>query len=429
MSAADGLAQAIAGGSTRLPPLDEAGFAAIADRWADCRVLMLGEASHGTAEFYQARAAITRRMIERHGVRIVAVEADWPDAAVLDRHVRGLPPRGNAERPFQRFPRWMWRNAPVAGLVDWMRDWNRDRAPEDQAGFHGLDMYNLSASIGAVLDYLDNTDPEAAVVARRRYGCLEPWTGQPAAYGRLAGSGYHGCEQAVVQQCRELLARALEGRDQLDAAQNARLVASAERYYRVMYRGGAEAWNLRDSHMADTLDHLLQAGGAGSKAVVWAHNSHIGDARRTEMGSRLGEHNLGQLARERWGAGVVLVGFGTHCGTVTAASDWNGKAQVMTVLPSQPDSFERLCHDSGISCFLLDFRNGGELAARLSQPFPQRFIGVIYRPENERVSHYMQAHAGQQYDGWIWFDRTQALVGGGDPGQQDDLPDTWPFGL
>ena len=429
MTAGDGLAQAIAGGCVPLPPPDEDGFGAMADRWAGCRVLMLGEASHGTAEFYAARSAITRRMIEHHGTRIVAVEADWPDAAILDRHVRDLPPREGVEEPFQRFPRWMWRNTHVARLVAWMRDWNRGRDPGDQVGFYGLDMYNLSASIQAVLDYLDSTDPEAAAVARQRYGCLEPWTEEPAAYGRIAGSGYHKCEQAVVQQCRELLAQALEGRDQLDAAQNARLVASAERYYRIMYQGGAESWNLRDSHMAETLDHLLQAGGAGAKAVVWAHNSHIGDARQTEMGSRLGEHNLGQLARERWGDQVALVGFGTDRGTVTAASDWGGSAQVKTVLPSRPDSFERLCHDSGIDRFLLDFRDGGSLASQLSQSLLQRFIGVIYRPESERLSHYMQANAGRQYDGWIWFDQTQALVTVGDQGRQDDLPDTWPSGL
>lgn len=433
MSGHDSLARAIADGAIPVPPPGDDAFGALADRWTDCRVLMLGEASHGTADYYAARAAITRRMIERHGVRIVAVEADWPDAAVLDRHVRGLPPRKGDEEPFQRFPRWMWRNAHVARLVDWMRDWNRDRDPGDRAGFYGLDMYNLGASIRAVLDYLEGTDPQAAAIARRRYGCLEPWAGQPAAYGRLAGAGYRQCEQAVVQQCRELLAQALvapdEGRDLLDAAQNARLVASAERYYRVMYRGGAEAWNLRDSHMADTLDHLLTAGGGGARAVVWAHNSHVGDARRTEMGSRLGEHSLGQLARERWGEGVALIGFGTDRGTVTAASDWGAAAEVKTVLPSRPDSFERLCHDSGTDRLLLDFRAGRGLAESLSRPMLQRFIGVIYRPETERQSHYMQARAGQQYDAWIWFDQTQALAAGDDPGGQDDLPDTWPFGL
>lgn len=425
----DDLSQAIARSCIPLPPPADEAFETVADRWSSCRILMLGESSHGTAEFYAARAAITRRMIERHGVRIVAVEADWPDAAILDRHVRGLPSRPGDEEPFQRFPRWMWRNAHIARLVDWMRDWNRGKDAGDQVGFYGLDMYNLSASIRAVVDYLDATDPEAAAVARQRYGCLEPWTEEPAAYGRIAGTGYHKCEQAVVQQCRELLAQALEGRDQLDAAQNARLVASAERYYRVMYQGGAESWNLRDSHMADTLDHLLQAGGANAKAVVWAHNSHIGDARQTEMGSRLGEHNLGQLARERWGAKVGLVGFGTYSGTVTAASDWDGKAQVKSVVPSLPGSFERVCHDSGVDRFLVDFRDNGDLAARLSQPLLQRFIGVIYRPQSERVSHYMQANAGQQYDAWIWFDQTRALVAGGEQGRQDDVPDTWPFGL
>lgn len=434
MPAADDLARAIADGCIPLPAPGDGGFGAIADRWAGRRVVMLGEASHGTADFYAARAAITRRMIETHGVRIVAVEADWPDAAVLNRHIRGLPPREGADEPFQRFPRWMWRNSHIAGLVDWMRDWNRGRGPGDQVGFYGLDMYNFRAAMRSVLDYLDNTDPEAAATARQRYGCLQPWTEQPAAYGRMAGSGYHTCEKAVVQQCRDLLARALDApRDEgdlLDAAQNARLVASAERYYRIMYQGGAEAWNLRDSHMAETLDYLLQAGGARANALVWAHNSHIGDARQTEMGSRLGEHNLGQLARQRWGDAVALIGFGTDRGTVTAASDWDGDAEVKTVRPSRSDSFERLCHDSGVARFLLDFGADTDLAALLAQPHLQRFIGVIYRPESERLSHYMQANAGRQYDGWIWFDQTKALVGGGDGGhEQGDIPDTWPFGL
>ncbi|WP_374300035.1 erythromycin esterase family protein [Paracoccus sp. (in: a-proteobacteria)] len=431
MPAGGDLTKAISGGCVPLPPPEDDDFAAIADRWADRRILMLGESSHGTAEFYRARGAITRRMIDRHGVRIVAVEADWPDAAILNRHVRGLS-QDDMGQAFQRFPRWMWRNAEVAGLIEWMRDWNRGRALEDQVGFYGLDLYNFHASIRAVLDYLDRTDPKAASLARTRYGCLEPWIDRPAAYGRAALRGYRDCEQAVVQQCRDLLSRALgpgQGIDLLDAAQNARLVASAERYYRVMYQGGSQAWNLRDSHMADTLDHLLQAGGPGAKAVVWAHNSHIGDARATEMGSRRAEHNLGQLARERWDGQVALIGLGTDHGSVTAASDWDAPAEVKTVRPSHPDSFERLCHDTGIDGFLLDLRANALLAEGLSRSLLQRFIGVIYRPETELQSHYMQARPGRQYDGWIWFDRTQALVGTGPGGAHGEVPDTWPFGL
>lgn len=431
-----GLVRAIAEACESLALPSDDDFAPAFDRWGDRRVLMLGEASHGTADFYAARAAITRRMIEHHGTRIVAVEADWPDAAILNRFIRSLPLPDGMTKAFRRFPRWMWRNGEIARLLRWMRDWNQGRPPQDQAGFYGLDMYNLTASIRAVLDYLDSADPDAASLARARYGCLEPWADRPAAYGRMAGSGHHDCEQAVVRQCRDLLEQATRGKDAdlLDAAQNARLIASAERYYRMMYQGGAEAWNLRDSHMIETLDLLLQAGGKDAKSVVWAHNSHIGDASATEMGSTRGEHNLGQLARERWGDRVGLIGFGTHQGTVTAASDWDSPAQVMTVRPSRPDSLEGHCHATGIGRFLLDLRGNPDLARHLSKPLLQRFIGVIYRPESERYSHYMHASAARQYDAWVWFDQSQALVPSEDGRGQDSqdhegASDTWPFGV
>ncbi|MBM3606732.1 MAG: erythromycin esterase family protein, partial [Alphaproteobacteria bacterium] len=407
-------------------------FAKALDRWADRRVLMLGEARHGTAQFYQARAAITRRMIETHGATIVAVEADWPDAAFANRYVRGLKaPKGEA--PFQRFPRWMWRNAIMAELLDWMRDWNRDRPPEAQAGFYGLDMYNMNASMRAVLAYLDEVDPDAARIARKRYGCLQPWINRPDAYGRaVLSSGYKGCEDAVVSQCRDLMNRAQDESttesDLLDATQNAKLVASAERYHRIMYRGGPAAWNLRDSHMCATLAHLLNTAGPQAKAVVWAHNSHIGDARRSEMNWARGEHSLGQLARQEWGDDVALIGFGTHAGTVTAARDWEARKEVMTIRPSHPDSFERLCHDSGVPRFLLDMAAKPVFAEALAPPRLQRFIGVIYRPESELPSHYMQTEASRQYDGWVWFDRTTALTAAGPKGRHVALPPTWPFG-
>lgn len=407
----------------------DGGFAAAFDRWSGCRVLMLGEASHGTDEFYRARAAITRHMIEHHGVTIVAVEADWPDAAVLNRHVRGLPP-GDVEEPFQRFPRWMWRNRPIAGLIDWMRDWNRTRPPERQAGFYGLDMYNMTAAMQSVLAYLAEIDPGAAEIARQRYGCLQPWTERPGAYGRaVLSAGYSACEEAVVAQCRELLERQDRSADALEAAQNARLVASAERYYRIMYRGGPDAWNLRDSHMCGTLANLLDAAGPEGKAVVWAHNSHIGDARHGEMGRAMGEHNLGQLARQNWGDEVALIGFGTHSGTVTAASDWDGPAEVKTVMPSHPESFERQCHESGEPRFLLDMSADTALSSALADTRLQRFIGVIYRPETELLSHYMQTSPSRQYDGWVWFDQTAALAPAGPEGSEPDIPDNWPLGM
>lgn len=323
------LTEMIAAAAEALPDFADPAFGAMFDRFAGARVVLLGEASHGTSEFYRGRAAITRHFIEKHGFTIVAVEADWPDAAAIDRYVRHRPHRADAAKPFQRFPTWMWRNTDVAALIDWMRDHNQDIAEmEKRAGFYGLDIYNMSGSIGAVLDYLDRVDPEAASIARERYGCLTPWQSNPATYGRAALSkGYAECEQAVVDQLGELLRKQLDyagGDDDafLDAAQNARLIASAERYYRIMYYGGAESWNLRDTHMFDTLQNLLDAKGPNAKAIVWAHNSHIGDARSTDMGISRGELNVGQLCREAFGRDAALIGFGTHKGTVAAATDW-----------------------------------------------------------------------------------------------------------
>ena len=412
--------------------LDDPAFAALFDRFAEARVVLLGEASHGSHEFDAARAAITRRLVERHGFTIVAVEADWPDAAAIDRHVRHKPARSGAEPPFQRFPNWMWRNTDVDAFVGWLREHNRGRTADEMAGFYGLDLYNLNGSIRAVVDYLDRHDPDAAAVARERYGCLAPFRNDPARYGRVAlTEGHARCEKAVVSQLADLFARSREDAtlddDFLDAAQNARLVANAEAYYRVMYHGSAASWNLRDRHMFDTLDLLLAAKGPEAKAVVWAHNSHIGDARFTDMGARRDELNLGQLCREEWGDDARLVGFGTHAGTVAAATDWDGPMEVKRVNPSRPDSHERLCHDTGVPRFLLDLRDP-ELAEALAEPRLERFIGVIYRPETERWSHYSHAVLPRQLDGWVWLDETEAvtpLAGDGRSGAEE----TYPFGL
>ena len=272
------------------PAFDDADFGKLFDRFADRRIVLLGEASHGTAEFYRARAAISRHLIERHGFTIVAVEADWLDAAAVDRFVRQKPAHPGGDKPFERFPTWMWRNEEVDAFIQWMRRHNEGLDSKSCAGFYGLDIYNMRGSIAAVLAYLDKVDPKSAAVARQRYGCLTPWQKEPSTYGRAVPTeGYRKCEEAVIRQCRELLEKELEYtvKDSdafLDAAQNARLIASAERYYRIRYYGGAESWNLRDTHMFETLGHVLDARGPGSKAIVWAHNSHIGDARHTEMG-------------------------------------------------------------------------------------------------------------------------------------------------
>lgn len=419
-----------------LPEIDDPGFGALFDRFADKRVVLLGEASHGTSEFYRARAAITRRLVKEHGFTIVAVEADWPDAASVDRIVRDRPTAPDAETPFGRFPNWMWRNIDVESFIDWLRHWNAGRPPERRTGFYGLDLYNLSSSIRAVLDYLDRVDPEAAAVARQRYGCLMPWAKEPQRYGRMAlSSGHARCRDGVIETLRDLLDKQIEYiRDDdeafLDASASARLVKNAEAYYRAMYQGAAESWNLRDTHMFETLCAVLDAKGPDAKAVVWAHNSHIGDASKTEMGQVRDELNIGQLCRERFGEVAALIGFGTHTGTVACASDWDEPMEVKRVKPSRPDSYERLAHDSGVGRFLLDLRETVHepLRSRLLAPRLERFIGVIYRPETERWSHYSECSLPGQFDAYVWFDETRAVTPL--PTQQVAGEDeTYPFGL
>src|SRR3954454_13696244 len=425
------LPQMIADAAEPLPDLDDPAFRRLFDGFADRRVVLLGEASHGTSEFYRARAAITRRLIEEHGFTIVAVEADWPDAAAVDRYVRHRPARTRAEPPFQRFPTWLWRNVEITALIEWMREHNAG-VPElgRRAGFYGLDIYNMSGSITAVLEYLDKVDPEAAAVARERYGCLTPWQKEPSTYGHaVLTAGYRKCEQAVIDQCRELLQRRLEYAAQdsegfLDAAQNARLVASAERYYRIMYSGGPESWNLRDTHMFETLEHLLEARGPKSKAVVWAHNSHIGDARYTEMGVVREELNIGQLCRKRFGPDAALIGFDTHTGTVTAASDWGGDMEIKRVRPSHRDSYERACHDAHVPRFLPALARAQPLRRRLLEPRLERFIGVISRPDTELTSHYADASLPQQFDAFVWLDETSAVMPLGLEHAKAGTPDT-----
>jgi len=434
------LPQMIAEAAEPLPDIEGPAFASLFDRFADARVVLLGEATHGTSEFYRARAAITRHLVERRGFTIVALEADWPDAATLDRVVRHREWREGEELAFARFPTWMWRNREFDAFVHWLHGHNEGRQPQDMAGLFGLDLYNLSASMRAVIDYLEEKDPKLAVEARERYACLSPYARNPAAYGRLAlSAGLAFCRDEVVSMLGGLLEKRMElaakdGEEWLDAMANARLVKSAEAYYRVMYVGSEDSWNLRDTHMFETLCALLDARGPESKAVVWAHNSHIGDARFTEMGMARGELNIGQLGKQKFGDRARCIGFGTHAGTVAAADDWDGPMKVKTVRPSIAESYERLSHESGVSRFLLDLRDGrnGQVSALLEEPRLERFIGVIYRPETERWSHYSQAILPRQFDGWVWFDETEAvtpLPGEVRPGAQASADETWPFGL
>jgi protein-L-isoaspartate(D-aspartate) O-methyltransferase len=416
------------------PAIESADIGSLLERIGDARVVLLGEASHGTSEFYSMRGHITRALIEQRGFSIVAVEADWPDAARVNRYAQHLPQIAGESPGFTRFPTWMWRNVEVAEFVEWLRGWNADRAPIRRAGFYGLDLYSLYSSIDAVLRYLDSVDPDTARIARARYSCLTPWHGDPAAYGAAAIARYQSCEAPVVAMLNDLLRRRLDylqqdGRSFLDVIQNARLIANAERYYRVMYQGSVASWNLRDSHMFETLQGVLAHHGPESRAVVWAHNSHIGDAGATEMGRR-GEHNIGHLARRTFGAGSFRIGFGTDHGTVAAADNWDEPMEVMAVRPAHPQSYEAVFHQSGVDAFLLHLRDPERPALRdeLMVPRLERAIGVIYRPRTEMQSHYFQAVLPEQFDEYIWFDETSAVTPlGGEAGS--GMPETWPFGL
>jgi protein-L-isoaspartate(D-aspartate) O-methyltransferase len=400
-----------------LESLDRPSFDALLDRIGDARVVLLGESTHGTSEFYRMRARITQALIERRGFDFVAIEGDWPDAARVDEYVQGEPPRSLVEfTPFARFPQWMWRNAEMLQFVDWLREHNLHQPRTGRVGFHGLDLYSMFTSMAVVLRYLDEVDPSAARVARERYGTLTPWQKDPAAYGRAVLVGrYQSSESAVVAQLRELLDQRLQyvrkdGRRFFDAAQNARLVADAERYYRAMYYASMTSWNLRDGHMFNTLESLLEYYGPESRGVVWEHNSHVGNAKATEMSLR-GELNLGQLCRERLGARTYSIGLSTDHGTVAAAAHWGDSLELMRVRPAHVGSYERVCHDTGVAAFHLPLRSPRrrELRDELAEPRRERAIGAVYRPETELESHYFYASLPQQFDELIWFDETRAV--------------------
>jgi erythromycin esterase-like protein len=391
----------------------------------DAKLVLIGEASHGTEEFYRERARLTRRLIEEHGFDAVAAEADWPDAYRVNRFVRDQGPDrnpGEALAGFARFPAWMWRNVEVLDFIAWLRGHN-DRRPRDQArvGFYGLDLYSLYASIEAVIGYLDRVDPSAAQRARSRYACFDATREDGQAYGLSAGIDLSAsCEKAVTAQLDEMRHRAFEfagtsplAEDELFfAEQNARVAKNAEAYYRAMFHRRVSSWNLRDQHMMDTLvaliAHLERAGG-GAKIVVWAHNSHLGDARATEMGAA-GEWNLGQLVRERYGARAALIGFSTYTGSVTAASSWGAPAEQKSVRPALPGSYEDVFHRTGLSRFALSLTAANQAVRGLSTERLERAIGVIYLPQSERVSHYFQACLPAQFDAIIHIDETRAVA-------------------
>jgi erythromycin esterase-like protein/predicted phosphoribosyltransferase len=422
---------------------------ALFDLVGDAQFVLLGEASHGTHDFYAARARMTRRLIEEKGFSAVAVEADWPDAYRVNRYVRGRSGDVTAEealRGFERFPSWMWRNTVVVDFAGWLRQHNDDLGDDRaKAGFYGLDLYSLYRSIHEVISYLEQVDPAAAARARERYACFDHASGGDGqAYGFAAAFGAgETCEREVLDQLADLQRHALAyarrdgliAEDELFyAEQNAKVVSASAEYYRTMFSGRVSSWNLRDQHMAGTLDalggHLSRQQGRPAKIVVWAHNSHVGDARTTELGSQ-GELDIGQLVRERHPGNSRLIGFTTYTGTVTAASDWGGPAERKLVRPALADSAEELFHDTGEKGFLLSFRHAAQAARVLRSARLERAIGVIYRPDTERQSHYFQARVADQFDAVIHIDETRAV----EPlertaaWEQGEVPETYPFAV
>jgi erythromycin esterase-like protein len=412
----------------------------------DARFVLIGEASHGTHEFYRIRGEITKRLIREKGFGSVAVEADWPDAHRVNRYVQGRGGDADAAEAlggFQRFPQWMWRNADVLDFVGWLRAHNESVPAEARVGFYGLDLYALHASIAAVLAYLRVVDPAAVTRAQQRYACFDHFGGDPQAYGYAASVGLAAsCEAAVVEQLTELVRAApdyarrdgrVEPDDLFVAEQNARLVRNAERYYRAMFGSRTASWNLRDRHMAETLDALVafhEGRGRREKVVLWAHNSHLGDARATELGAG-GELNVGQLVREAHGRDAVLVGFLTYDGTVTAASNWDEPAERKVVRPALPGSYEALLHESGLHNGFLDLTRSGPAVRLLDSPRLERAIGVIYRPETERLSHYFHARLPRQFDGVLYYGTTRAVEPLERTGvwERGEVPETFPSAL
>ena len=425
---------------TRAPDYDD-----VLEHVGDARFVLLGEATHGTHEFYQERARITERLIVERGFTAVALEADWPDAYRVNRYVQGQGDDGDAEeslRGFRRFPSWMWRNADFLDFVGWLRDYNQTVPAEQRAGVYGLDLYSLFSSIDAVVHYLERVDAPAAARARARYACFDHFNEDSQAYGYAATTGLEeSCEREVVEQLVELqkAAAAYGSRNGLMAEdeyffaeQNARLAKNAEEYYRAMFRGRVSSWNLRDQHMVETLEALaghLERRRPNPKIVVWAHNSHLGDARATEMGRR-GELNVGQLVKDRCGTAARLIGFTTYDGSVTAASEWGGPAELKRVRPSLPGSIEQVLHDTEIPRFFLDLQGHRRALDGFLHPYLERAIGVIYRPQTERLSHYFETRLLDQFDGVIHIDRTRAV----EPlertaGWSAEAAETFPTGL
>lgn len=419
------------------PLRDEADLDPLMERIGDARVVLLGEASHGTHEYYTWRDRISRRLIQEKGFHFIAVEGDWPDCYLVNRWIKGADGDGSARgmlHGFERWPTWMWANEEVARLAEWLREHNRSLSSDDaKVGFYGLDVYSLWDSMDVVTRYLEKVDPQAAARARGAYGCFDPYEEDVQDYAMATALVPTTCEDEVVRILSDLRAKgpdyAEEGREAyFNAEQNALVARNAERYYRAMIRGGAQSWNVRDTHMIETLERLLQHHGPDSKAIVWEHNTHVGDARATDM-ARAGMVNVGSLARERWGGDVVIAGFSSHRGSVIAGSEWGAPMQRMPVPEAREGSWEHVFHEAGAHDKLVMMEDLDEVeAAEASRG--HRAIGVVYHPEREAYGNYVPSVLPFRYDAMLYIDHSHALHPLKMTGKMEhDPPETYPSGM
>lgn len=421
--------------SRALPLEHDADLDPLLDRIGDSRYVLLGEASHGTADYYTWRAAISRRLIREKGFSFIAVEGDWPDCYRVNRYVKSLPDSGKNAREvlhaFSRWPTWMWANQEIVELAEWLHEHNKDLPEEQRVGFYGLDVYSLWDSLYAVMSYLQRIDPAALPAARRAYRCFEPYGEDVQEYARATILVPASCEKEVISLLAEMRRKGLEHRQDgreayFEAEQNALVVQNAEAYYRAMVHGGPESWNLRDAHMADTLDRLMRHHGPEAKAIVWEHNTHIGDARFTDMADE-GMVNIGELARRRHGKNsVVLVGFGSHRGSVIAGREWDAPMERMRVPAGRSGSWEDVLHRAGPSDKLLIFE-GGEAA--LEEPHGHRAIGVVYHPDYEQYGNYVPTVLPRRYDAFVYIDESHALHPLHLRATHEEVPETYPTGV
>ncbi len=419
------------------PLRDDGDLDPLLERIGEARVVLLGEASHGTHEYYTWRDRISRRLIEEKGFDFIAVEGDWPDCYLVNRWIKHHDGGGGARdmlHAFERWPTWMWANHEVAGLAGWLRAHNESLADDDRVGFYGLDVYSLWDSMDVVTRYLEKVDPEAARRARGAYGCFDPYEEDVQDYAMATMLVPTSCEEEVVRTLIDLRSKgpdyAEEGREAFfNAEQNALVARNAERYYRAMIRGGAQSWNVRDTHMIETLERLLQHHGPQSKAIVWEHNTHVGDARATDM-ARVGMVNVGSLARERWGGDVVIAGFSSHRGSVIAGSEWGAPMQRMRVPEAREGSWEHLFHQAGAEDRLLMMDEIDDVPAALDAR-GHRAIGVVYHPEREARGNYVPSVLPFRYDAMLYIDHSHALHPLKMPGTmpEHEPPETFPSGM